>query len=136
MQIKNGLNKISPDRRDLSIVHTFGATMFDVQGLPENFSIYDGRKIPNQNMLDDRFNPPLQALYLGCTAETGTFDAGIQDGELYNPDDMYANTSPGRYDTGRDMRKALKTLVTRGPRKGDGTFGPKRVAYFTCYGAG
>lgn len=133
--LKNGLDKIAPHRTDYSLLHTYGAVAPDTEGLPDNFSIYDGRAIPNQNDLDTRFTPALPPLPYGCTGETGTFDSGLQDGDLYNPEDLYLNTPPGGAG-GRDIREALKALCERGPRKSDGTFGPKRLAYFNCYGAG
>lgn len=139
--MKSGLDKIQADKRDLSLIHSlkagavYGASMVDPNGLPETFSIYDGRIIQNQNQQDTRFNPFLPPLAYGCTAETGTTDAGIQDTALYDPQDMYLNT-PGEPGAGRDMRLALSTLKVRGPRRADGTFGPKRPAYFNCYAAG
>lgn len=134
--VKNGLGKIKPDARDYSIVKTFGALPADAAGLPEFFSVYDGRPIPNQDAVDDRFYPPLPPLPYGCTGETGTFDAGLQDNDVYNPSDMYYNTPPGTQNEGRDMRASLATLKIRGPVRQNGTFGPKRVEYFNCYGAG
>lgn len=132
--MQSGLHKIWADHQDRSLLKTFGATPIDVNGLPANFSIYDGRTIPNQDMPDERFNPALPALPYGCTGETGTFDSGIQDGTLYNPQDLYENT-PGNPGEGRDIRQVLKTLITRGPRKADGGFGPKRMQYFNVYPA-
>lgn len=137
--MNSGLSKIRPDHRDYSLLHSarnFGALLPDPEGLPANFSIYTGQSIPNQEMLDTRFTPPLPQLFYGCTGETGAFEAGIQDGELYDPKDLYDNTRPYVETTGRDMRDMLDTLRTRGPRKADGTFGPKRTAYFNVYGAG
>lgn len=134
--IRQGLKKIVPDRRDYSLLHTFGATVADVQSLPTKFTIYDGRVIPNQNEPDTRFTPPVRALFEGCTAETGTFSCGLQDNALYRPDDLYDNTPPGTDGEGRDARLMLQTLITRGVKSVDGTVGNKRVAYFNCYGAG
>lgn len=130
--LKQGLKKITPDRRDYSIVHTFGAT---TAGLPDNYSIYDGRPIPNQNDVDTRFNPQLPPLPEGCTGETGAFETGLQDGKLYNPQDLYLHTLPGDAG-GRDMRAMLQTLIDRGVEATDGTMSPKRTAYFNCYGTG
>lgn len=135
--MRSGLNKIKADSRDYSLLHTFGALQADAAGLPAEFSVYDGRTIPNQDDFDDRFVPALTPLPEGCTAETGTFDAAIQDAiDLYNPKDMYDNTPPGTPSGGRDMRKALTTLIKRGPRQKNGAFGPLRKAYFNVYGAG
>lgn len=147
--IRQGVDKVLPDRHDYSILHTLGMVkpwykrIFEKPqpgavnaGLPDNFSIYDGRIIPDQSQFDERFVPNLPPLWFACTGETGTFDCGLQDNDLYNPKDAYDNTEPFRADTGRDMRKALKNFIDRGPRKADGTFGPKRKAYFNCYGAG
>ncbi len=132
--MKQGLQKVWADSRDHSLIKTFGATPIDVNGLPSNFSIYDGRLIPNQDASDDRFTPSLIPLPYGCTGETGSFDAGIQDSALYNPQDLYEST-PGNPGEGRDIRKVLKTLITRGPRRADGSFGPKRTNYFNVYPA-
>lgn len=134
--MKSGLAKIKPDRKDYSLLHTFGATTTDPEGLPASFSIYDGQPIPNQNAIDTRFWPALPPMPEGCTGEAGAFVAGIQDNKLYNPQDLYLNTPPGGAQGGRDMRSMLQTLIDRGPRAADGTFGPKRTAYFNCYGAG
>lgn len=137
--MKSGLAKIQPDRRDYSLLksaHMFGALVPDPEGLPESFSIYGGQAIPNQNVSDTRFVPALRPLPYGCTGETAAFESGIQDGVLYDPADIYANTRPYAETTGRDMRDMLDTLRRRGPRGADGTFGPKRTAYFNCYGAG
>ncbi len=133
---KGALLKIAPHRTDYGLVHTFGATFGDPKSLPDEFSIYDGRPIPNQNREDTRFTPPKRPLPMGCTGESGSFDAGLQDGVLYEPHDLYDNTPPGRDGEGRDIREMLKVLINRGPRMADGTFGPKRTAYFNCYGKG
>lgn len=134
--IRNGLSKIAAHRKDYSLIHTFGATQFDVKGLPENFSIYDGRPIPNQNNFDDRFSPVLRPLPMGCTAETTTFIAGLEDGALYPPDDFYFATPPGTDGEGRDIRASLSTAKSRGFKLPDGTIGAKKGDYFNCYGAG
>ena len=134
-RVSEGLSKIRPDRRDYHFIKTFGAAAPDPTTLPTTFSNYDGRAIPNQNFPDDRFTPPLPPMPMGCTGETGTFDAGIQDGTLYDPQDLYLNTPPGDAG-GRDIRKMLKVLIERGPRKADGTPGPHRTVYFNVYGSG
>lgn len=133
--IKDGLNRIKPDRRDFSLVHTFGATVADTQSLPSSFSIYDGRPIPNQDDVDTRFNPQLPALPFGCTGETGAFETGLQDGTLCNPQDLYLATPPYNQG-GRDIRDMLKVLINRGVVRADGTMSEKRLAYFNCYGTG
>ena len=82
--MQNGLSKIYPSRKDFSLLHSYGAT---ANGIPDNYSNYDGRIIPNQDQLDGRFNPPTRPIPYGCTGETQTFDAGIQDNSLYYPAD-------------------------------------------------
>lgn len=134
--MQSGLNKVKPDRRDYSLLHTYGATTFDTQSLPVNFSIYDGRPIPNQNIYDYRFNPPVRPLPYGCTGESQTFVGGLEDKAMYRPDDLYDNTYPYKDGEGRDLRTSLATTISRGYESEDGTIGNKRVAYFTCYGAG
>lgn len=131
--LKKGLTEIEPDKRDYSLVHTFGLT--STEGLPENFSIYDGRPIPNQNDVDMRFNPALPPLPFGCTGETGAFESGLQDGTLYDPQALYLATPPGGQG-GRDIRAMLQRLIDRGPQLADGSPGPRRKAYFNCYGSG
>lgn len=134
--MESGLDKIAPHRKDFSLVKTYGMVAGDAAGLPENFSIYDGRDIPNQNALDYRFTPPVKILPYGCVGETGSFDSGIQDGKVYRPDVPYLNTYPYSETVGRDMRVVMQALidaellVTQ-----EGTKGPKRLAYFNCYGA-
>lgn len=134
--IESGLNKIKPDRRDLSVVHTYGA-LYDEKGLPKGFSMYDGRKIPDQRTFDWRFTPPVRPLPMGCTAETGSFETGIADKEIYRPDLLYDNTAPYRDGEGRDIRVLLKTIIEKDTLvAADGTIGPRRKAYFNCYGSG
>lgn len=140
--IKNGLEKIKPHITDYSLIPSikagavYGATSVpNPKGFPESFSIYDGRIIPDQELSDNRFSPILPPLPYGCTGETGTFDAGLQDNDLYNPEDLYEST-PGKPGQGRDMRMALTTLIARGGLRQNGTFGPKRKNYFNCYAAG
>lgn len=134
--IKQGLNKIYPDAQDFSLIHTFGYTPYDVAALPQSFSVYDGRTIPDQNHPDWRFTPPLSALPLGCTAESGTFAAGLEDGTdaLYNPQDLYMNTPPYLPVDGRGIREMLKALIEHGLMSVDGRIGNKRTAYFNVYG--
>lgn len=134
--MQSGLNKIKPDRRDYSLLHTFGAVGYDTKGLPEMFSIYDGRVIPNQNTFDTRFIPNLRPLPYGCSGESQSFIGGLEDNALYRPDDLYDHTPPYRDGTGRDMRQSLQVTIDRGYALADGTLGGKRKAYFTCYGAG
>lgn len=134
--MKSGLSELKPDRRDYSLLHTFGALATDPEGLPQNFTVYAGQEIPDQELLDTRFNPPLPQLFFGCTGEAGAFESGLQDDALYNPKDLYDSTPPYAETTGRDMRDMFNVLRTRGPRAVDGSFGPARTAYFNCYGAG
>lgn len=131
-----GLDKIIPDTRDYSLLHTFAGTIPDPEGLPDRYSNYDGRAIPDQNADDARFPFLIPPLPFGCTGEAGAFDSGIQDKADYNPQDLYLNTPPRDPYSGRDIRKMLQTLIDRGPKKIDGSFGPKRLAYFNCYGSG
>lgn len=138
-----GMNPLRADRQDYSLLETFknhpafGAVVSDPSTLPANFSIYDGRDIPNQLLPDTRFTPALPPLAYGCTGEAGAFSASIQDNELYDPEDLFLNTPPvGDTSQGRDIRLMLGMLKTRGPRKEDGTFGPTRGDYYNCYGAG
>ena len=133
--MKSGLQKIQPNHKDYSLLHTFAGITPEPAGLPDSFSIYDGRTIPNQDEMDTRFTPAISPLPYGCTGETGSFESGLQDGVLYNPEDLYINTPPGGLG-GRDIRKMLQTLISRGPRAADGSFGAKRTAYFNVYGAG
>lgn len=132
---RTGLKLIYPDRKDFSLIHTFGSTVPDDAGLPTTFSIYDGRPIPNQMLPDLRFTPPARALPFGCVAETLTFDEGLKTKSTLNPDDFYVSVPPYTYDEGRDIRLALKTAIDRGFKKEDGTF-EKELAYFNCYGSG
>lgn len=134
--MKPGLERIIPDHRDYSLLHSFGAIAPDAKSLPADFSIYDGRVIPNQGEPDTRFAPPLEALWYGCTGETAAFDCGIQDTDLYNPKDTYVNTPPGDFTSGRDIRLVMSTLKYRGPCNAKSVFGPKRPAYFNVYGRG
>lgn len=120
----SGLLKIKPDRRDHHIVkhleRTYGA--LDPLSLPEKFSIYDGRSIPNQDEPDTRFDPPLPPLPFACTAETTTFLCGLEDGKLYNPEWLYRNTPP--FDNGgRDIRDALNTAAKLGLMDDKGNIG-------------
>lgn len=135
MKLQSGLTKIAPDQHDYSLLHSYGALTSDPKSLPTSFSIYDGRPIPNQNNFDDRFTPPLPPLPMGCTGEAGAFESGLQDGKLYNPKPLYEHTPPGG-NGGRDMREMLSTLINHGPQEADETFGPRRTAYFNCYGSG
>ena len=134
--MKPGLCKIEPDHRDYSLLHTFAAGLPDPEGLPPNFSIYDGRPIPNQNALDDRFSPAHRPLPMGCTAEDRTFSAGLEDNELYDPVDFYFATPPGTDGEGRDMRMAFSVAYNRGFKRPDGTIGAQRGPYFNVYGSG
>lgn len=128
-----GALKLRPDRRDYSFLHTFAGS---TEGLPDTFSIYDGRPIPDQRTFDRRFNPAVRPLPMGCTGETQTMIAGLEDGALYDPADFYDATPPGTDGIGRDVRDSLKTAVKRGFKRADGTVGYKRAAYFNVYGSG
>lgn len=134
--IQDGLLKIYPHTKDYSFLPTYGQIAPDPEGLPANFSIYTGQPIPDQNSLDTRFTPNLPPMPFGCTAESGTYNCNLEDSLFpYNPKDLYDNTSPGG-PGGRDIRQMLSTLCSRGPRAVDGSFGPKRTAYFNVYGSG
>ncbi len=121
--LQNGLQKIRPDSKDYSLLHTFGGT---TEGLPDNFSIYDGRIISNQNA--DGFP-------FACTAYSTTFIAGLEDGAFYPVPDFYYAVPPGD-NGGRDIRAALSAAKNRGFRLPDGTLGAKKGDYYNCYGAG
>lgn len=135
--IRNGLIKIGPHRKDYSLLHTLGALAPDPKGLPSDFSIYDGRDIPDQNELDERFDPPVRPLPEACTAEAQTFSAGLADKQTYLPDDFYFATPPGTDGEGRDLRVALQTAIDYGFRaRGSSIETNRRLAYFNCYGKG
>lgn len=140
--IHGGLDLIVAKREDYSLLHSFknhpvfGAAIADPSILPDNFSIYDGREIPNQNGLDTRFNPPLPPMPFSCTGQTGAFESGMQDSALYNPRDLYLNTPPYTDGTGRDIRQMLQVLIDRGVKDDKGSLSPRRSAYFNCYGSG
>lgn len=133
--MKSGLTTIQPHSTDYSLLHTFGAISTGPEGLPANFSNYDGEAIPDQDQNDTRFPFLIPPLPEGCTGEAGAFDTGLQDGVLYNPQDLYLNTPPGD-GGGRDMRSMLSVLINRGVKDAQGNLSPKRTAYFNCYGAG
>lgn len=134
--MKSGLNPVRPDTRDYSLLHTFGGLTTEPAGLPDNFSLYAGQAIPNQNQPDSRFPFSVPSLPEGCTGESGAFETGMQDGVLYNPQDLYLATPPGDPYSGRDLRAMLGTLISRGVKDANGNLSPKRTAYFNCYGAG
>lgn len=148
--VKSGAEKLRPDRHDYSLLHTLGLVapwykrwftkpLAGVvnEGLPANFSIYEGQPIPNQAFPDDRFVPIVDVLDFGCTGESQTFAAGLADKQTYRPDDFYDNTPPGGRTMGRDMRKSLQTAIDRGFTTSPNIApGNKRKAYFNCYGAG
>lgn len=131
--MNSGLNKVAPHPKDYSLLHSYGATS---AGLPDSYSIYDGRPIPNQEQNDTRFLFLIPPLPNGCTGEAGAFETGLQDGTLYNPQDLYMATPPGDAYSGRDIRAMLQTLINRGVKDANGNLSPKRMAYFNCYGAG
>lgn len=133
--MKSGLLRINPHRKDWSLLHTFGALEAPT-GLPDNFSLYNGQIIPNQEQNDTRFPFLIPPLPEGCTGESGAFETGLQDGVIYNPQDLYLATPPGDPYSGRDMRDMLNTLINRGVKDANGNLSPKRVAYFNCYGSG
>lgn len=134
--MKSGLTHIRPDTRDYSLLPTYGALGTGAEGLPESFSIYDGRTIPNQDQADTRFPFTIPPLPVGCTGESGAFESGIQDGALYNPQDLFLATPPGDAYAGRDIRQMLQTLISRGVKDANGNLSPKRLAYLNCYGSG
>ncbi len=121
--MKSGLNLIYPNRKDYSLVHTFGGS---TAGLPDNFSIYDGRIIPDQDA---------DGLPFACTAYATTFIAGLEDGTSYPIKDFYLATPPGD-NGGRDIRTALSVAKNRGFLLPDGTIGAKKGDYYNCYGTG
>jgi len=133
--IKSGLDPVQPDRRDYSLLHTFGAVTPEPSGLPDDFSIYDGRTVPNQMDFDARFTPPLPPLPMGCTGESQTFSSGLQDGKLFNPKFTYERTPPGG-NGGRGMRESLSCTIKVGLQDEQNTVGFNRTAYFNCYGSG
>ena len=134
--MKSGLTKTHNDRRDYSLHATFGSVMPSTTSLPDTFSIYDGRPIPDQDSSDIRFTPALLPLPYGCTGETQSFLCGLEDGTLYNPEFTYNQTPPSIPNTGRDIRAALQETIDTGLEDSQGNVGFKRVAYFSCEPAG
>lgn len=132
--LSNGLNKILPNGKDYSVVHTFGAIL-DPKSIPNSFSIYGGQIIPNQNQPDTRFNPPVEALPFACVGETLAFDTEIKTGKLFDPYKFYMKIPPGIDGQGRDIRVGMQTLIDQGIEATDGTI-VKDAAYFNCYGTG
>ncbi len=132
----SGLLKTLPDHRDFSVLHSFGAITPDPKSLPDTFSIYDGQVIPNQELEDNRFSPPVRPLPYGCTGEAQSFIGGLEDGGKYRPDDLYDNTPPYVDNQGRDMRLSMQTTITRGFKDNFGVLGYKRTHYYNVYGVG
>lgn len=131
--MQQGALKVWPHRKDYSFLHTYAGS---TEGLPESFSIYDGRPIPDQRFYDRRFTPPLRPGPMACTGETQTFIAGLEDNALYDPIDLYDHTPPGTDGIGRDVRQSLKTSIEYGFKRADGARGFNRAAYFHVYGTG
>ena len=131
----SGLLKIKPDKRDYHFLKTFGATVFDTAGLPAQFSVYDGRIIPNQDNPDARFNPIIPPLPEGCTGESTSFICALEDTEkVFNPQFTYISTPPHETTGGRDIRDALQSTIDTGLMDSNGVIGYKRLAYFNVYG--
>lgn len=118
--MKQGYKPTYTDRRDLDLLKSFGATQFDTTSLPRTYLVDAGLDMPDQNA--DGFP-------YACTGYTSASLCEDEDGVMYDPIDTYVNTPPGD-SGGRALRDSVAVLMSRGPRKKDGTFGPKRAKYY------
>lgn len=99
---------------------------------------YDaGFPIPNQDLPDTRFNPPLPPIPSGCTGECTTSICMDEDKALYNPKytyDMTCMMENHDESQGCDIRNSAKSLTIYGlEAPGDTptqTLARKRGAYF------
>lgn len=125
--IQNGLTKAPTDHRDYDLHKTFGSTSYDTKGLPNTFDVDAGLTMPDQNA---------EGLPMGCTGYSQADLCNNEDATIYDPADIYLNTPPGGRILGREIRKSMAVLLSRGPRTVTGGQGPKRTAFFNVRATG
>ncbi len=111
--MKSGLKKVRPDHRDYDFLkshkHLFGDAGLgpdSTTGLPDSFNVDAGLTMPDQDAVNDQYNPPIPALPFGCTDYTQTDLCIDEDGVLYNPQLMEDYTHADA-NGGYDIRKSL-----------------------------
>lgn len=113
--MKSGTFPVYPDHRDYSFHGTFGA----VNLFPNEFDVDAGLTMPNQEEVNNQFNPAVPALPYGCTDYTQSELCNDEDKQLYNPMDL-ENVTHASADRGCSLRISLGAAV--------GVY--KRSAYF------
>src|ERR1700734_823105 len=105
--IRHGTTPTKRDIRDYSRERTFGT----VSVFPDNFNVDAGLTMPNQELPDLQFTPPVPSLPYGCTDYTQSELCIDQDKKLYNPIDL-DNVTHANADHGCDMRVSLVAALT------------------------
>lgn len=101
--IKSGLKPIKPDRRDYDFHKSFGSVPTT---LPDNYSADANIWVPNQDLPNDSFSPPIPALPTGCTDYAQTDLCIDEDGVLLNPM-LIENVTHANANGGCDLRVSL-----------------------------
>lgn len=134
-----GTHRHRLDKKDYSLHRSFPRFGMVVPGpLEDREYSYDiGLFMPNQLAPDLRFNPPLPALFQGCTGETTTDIWGDIDECAYDPEYTYRGTCDIEghgYDQGCDIRDSMGSPASIGLRKDGETIAQarqrKRGPYF------
>lgn len=119
--MQNGIFPHVFDARDHSLFGTFpeyGNVTGALQLLDYTFD--NGTLVPNQDITDMRFNPPLPALPWGCTGETSTRICGDEDKCIYDPKYTYDRSCEMEghgADQGCQIRTSMGSLTVYGLRK-------------------
>ncbi len=105
MRIRNGVQKVRPDQRDLSHHRTFGA----IVSFPDEYNVDAGFPIHDQNA---------EGMPNGCTGVTQSGICADQDKVAYKPQFTYFKTqlmegTEGQ-DVGCDIRDSLKSTIVYG----------------------
>lgn len=131
--MKSGYKKTYYSRKDYDLFKTKGVKFGAI--LPDSYSVYKGLRIPNQQVPDGNFTPPVPALPYGCTSYAQCELCGNEDGVLYNPlyieSFTHSNTSGGA-----DVRTVLDVVVKNGVQDASGNINKNHPAYFAIRSAG
>lgn len=133
--MKNGYKKTYTDHRDYDLLRTRKPTFGAVQALPLSYSVSTGLRIPNQEVQDANFTPPVPPLPYGCTSYAQCQICSDEDGVLYNPAYIESFTHANA-NGGSDLRTALDCVVKNGVQDAQGQIHKNHPAYFNIKPSG
>lgn len=133
--MKSGTHPTRHDHRDYDYLKTRKLTGVPAT-MPDNYSVDAGLRVPNQEAVDNNFNPSVMPMPYGCTNYAQCEICADEDAVLYNPQYL-ENITHANANGGADVRVSLDAVVNKGVQDQQGNINNTgHPAYFNIKPSG